>query len=98
MQPGLRYVVPMTDTTKNETAGSIKLVWRRKHVWGSMGLSYFADHGGWKLAVDRGPEPRSWRLRCWKDGAFALYDTAPTLRDAKVLAQDTVTRPEEENS
>lgn len=83
----------MTSTANNipqQPAAEQPLTWTSGKVWGSEGLTHRTateiNGESWKFTVDS-PSKGHWVARAWRDGDFALYREAKTMKDAKAQAQ-----------
>lgn len=82
----------MTSTANNMQPQSAEapLTWTSSKVHGTEGLTHdaTAEINGetWKFRVDS-PSKGHWVARAWRDGDFALYREARTMKDAKAQAQ-----------
>lgn len=69
-----------------------KIEWTRKRESGFMTYRFETEKHGvwWSMAVDRPYRSGRWVVRGWRNGVSALYREAPTLREAKELAECAV--------
>ena len=73
------------------SATSSSLTWRRRKVWGSVGMTHYAEtvigENTYRFTVDQ-PKQHQWVARGWVNGSFFLYRDGGTLAamKAEVLA------------
>ena len=65
----------MNNTAKNRSADTGAIVWNRKKVWGSVGMTYFTEVavGGdtYRFTIDQARKGE-WVTRGWVNGSFTM--------------------------
>lgn len=69
----------MTNTAKNKgisAATADAIVWQRRKVWGSVGMTHFTqvtiDKDVYRFTLDQ-PRQGQWTARGWVNGGFFMY-------------------------